>query len=98
MTPQQNEEISKQVQELLDQGLIRKSIRTCAVQTILAPKKGGTWRPCNDSRAINRIIIRYRFPIPRIEGLMKYLGKARHFTKIDLKSCYHQIHINEGDE
>ena len=97
MSPHQNEEISKQIQELLEQGLIRKSISPCVVPTILAPKKGGNWRLCNDSRAINRITIRYRFPIPRIEDLMDCLGEARYFTKIGLKSGYHHIRIREGD-
>ena len=98
MTPQQNEEIAKKIQELLDQGLIRKSISPCTMPTVLAPKKGGTRRLLTDSRAINRITIKYSFPIPRIEDLMECLGEVRYFTKIDLKSGYHQIRINEGDE
>ncbi|GLJ27820.1 hypothetical protein SUGI_0545990 [Cryptomeria japonica] len=53
MTPEQNKEIAKQIQELLDNGLIRKSINPCVVPTILAPKKGGTCRLCIYSRAIN---------------------------------------------
>ena len=48
MTPQQNEEIAKQIQELLDQGLIRRSISPCVVPTVLAPKKRETWRLCTD--------------------------------------------------
>ncbi|GLJ08686.1 hypothetical protein SUGI_0093670 [Cryptomeria japonica] len=98
MTPEQNEEVARQIQELLNQGLIRKRISPRIVPTMLAPKKGGTWRLCTDSRAINKITIRYRFPIPRIEDLTDCLGGAQYFSKIDLKSGYHQIRIKEGDE
>jgi hypothetical protein len=64
LTPQENEEVKNQVQEKLDKGLVRESLSPCIVPTMLSLKKDGGWIMCTYSRAINKITIRYRFPLP----------------------------------
>ena len=61
LTPQENAEVARQVQELMDKGLIRETLSPCVVPIVLSPKNGGEWRMCTNSRAINKITIRYRF-------------------------------------
>jgi hypothetical protein len=89
LTPQKSEEVKRQVQYLLDKGLVRERLSSCAVKTMLSPNKYGGWRMCTNSSTINKITIRYRFPFPRRDDIMDFLSIANYFSKIHLKSGYH---------
>ncbi|GKB19360.1 pentatricopeptide repeat-containing protein [Tanacetum coccineum] len=78
--------------------LQRESIFHTRSPTLLVSKKNREWRMCMDSRLINRNTIKYRFPIPRLNDLLDELHGSTVFSKVDLRSGYHHIHIYEGDE
>ena len=93
----ENEEIKRQIQEFLHKGHIRPSSSPCESQIMLVQKKDGTWWLCIDYQALNKIIVRNWYPIPRIDELLDQLMGAKYLRKIDLKSGYHQVLIEQTD-
>eukprot|EP00253_Pinus_taeda_P030335 PITA_30335 len=90
-------EIKKQVQKLLDKGVIRPSTSPCDSPIVLVRKKDGTWCMCLDYQALNKITINNQYPLPRIDDFLDQLKNAKYFTKLDSRSGYHQVRIAEED-
>ncbi|CAN6566578.1 unnamed protein product [Malus baccata var. baccata] len=98
MLPPELEELRKQLNELLDAGYIQPSKSPYGAPVLFQRKKDGSLRLCIDYRALNKITIKNKYPLPLIADLFDQLGEARYFTKLDLRSGYYQVRIAPGDE
>lgn len=90
-------ELRKQLEELLAKGYIRPSVSPFGAPVLFVRKKTGELRLCVDYRMLNRITVKNRYPLPRIDDLLDRLNGAKYFSKLDLASGYHQIRVREED-
>ena len=97
MTPPELQELKKQLQELLEKGYIRPSVSPWGAPVLFVKKKDGTLRLCIDYRKLNQVTVKNKYPLPRIDDLFDQLQGAEVFSKIDLRSGYHQLKIAERD-
>jgi hypothetical protein len=84
-------EVKKQLQQLLEKGVIQSSTSPCGSPIIIVPKKDGTWIMCINYRALNNITLKNRYPLPMINDLLDQLQHVKYFIKLDLKSRYHHV-------
>ncbi|XP_006854885.2 uncharacterized protein LOC18444659, partial [Amborella trichopoda] len=97
MAPAELAELKKQLGELMDKGYIRHSTSPWGAPVLFAKKADGTLRLCVDYRKLNQMTIKNKYPLPRIDELFDQLGGSKFFSKIDLRSGYHQLRIREED-
>ena len=97
MAPAELKELKTQLQELVDGGFIRPSISPWGAPVLFVKNKDGTWRLCIDYRQLNKVTVRNKYPLPWIDDLFDQLQGAKVFSKIDLRSGYHQLRIRELD-
>ncbi|KAK9136133.1 hypothetical protein Syun_015463 [Stephania yunnanensis] len=97
MTPAEQEEVRRQLDELLEKGFIHPSMSPWGAPILFVKKKDGTMRMCIDYRKLNQVTVRNHYPLPRIDDLFDQLKGARFFSKIDLRSGYHQLRIRVED-
>ncbi|KAG7594099.1 Zinc finger CCHC-type [Arabidopsis thaliana x Arabidopsis arenosa] len=97
MAPAEMAELKKQLEELLDKGFIRPSSSPWGAPVLFVKKKDSSFRLCIDYRGLNKVTVKNKYPLPRIDELLDKLRGARWFSKIDLASGYHQILIEPSD-
>ncbi|GJY44271.1 reverse transcriptase domain-containing protein [Tanacetum coccineum] len=97
LAPSEMQELLEQLQELQDKGFIRPSHSPWGAPVLFVKKKDGSFRMCIDYRELNKMTIKNRYPLPRIDDLFDQLQGARYFSKIDLRSGYHQLRVQDDD-
>ncbi|KAL0551539.1 hypothetical protein IC582_010628 [Cucumis melo] len=97
MAPAELKELKVQLQDLLDKGFIRPSVSPWGAPVLFVKKKDGSMRLCIDYRELNKVTVKNRYPLPRIDDLFDQLQGATVFSKIDLRSGYHQLRIKDED-
>jgi hypothetical protein len=97
MAPNELRELKEQLQELLDRGFIRPSVSPWGAPVLFVKKKDGSMRMCIDYRELNRVTIKNKYPLPRIDDLFDQFKGATVFSKIDLLSGYHLLRVREED-
>ncbi len=98
MNHEELRELKVQLEELLARGYIKPSKSLYGAPVLFVPKKDGTLKMCVDYRALNKVTVKNRYPLPRIDDLFDRLLGAKVFSSIDLRSGYYQIGIAQGDE
>ncbi|GKF87720.1 putative reverse transcriptase domain-containing protein, partial [Tanacetum coccineum] len=89
--------LSTQLQELSDKGFIRPSSSPLGAPVLFVKKKDGSFRMCIDYRELNKLTVKNRYPLPRIDDMFDQLQGLRVYYKIDLRSGYHQLRVQEED-
>ncbi|KAG8472758.1 hypothetical protein CXB51_034674 [Gossypium anomalum] len=97
MAPAELKELKSQLQELTDKGFVRPSFSPWGAPVLFVKKKDGSMRLCVDYRQLNKVTIKNKYPLPRIDDLFDQLKGATWFSKIDLRSGYYQLRVKESD-
>ncbi|GJS28905.1 putative reverse transcriptase domain-containing protein [Tanacetum coccineum] len=97
LAPSEMKELSEQLQELSDKGFIRPSSSPWGAPVLFVKKKDGSFRMCIDYRELNKLTVKNRYPLPRIDDLFDQLQGSNIYSKIDLRSGYHQLRVREQD-